>query len=241
MSSQYDGQAPENPGGEEAHYTAARNRQEALDGIHGLDNMALEYLIACANEVHPDLRAMILHSIHRVEGNRLSASPFRNLINAVWQSIHGRPSEGISSDENFLLAEEVANEIMATIRIIPVLCEEHANPETHFQALSALRQIGNMIIWAGPTELGLRVRGHFDGNSALERSMLGVVDQMTPVEKQAICNGRVDRWDDSPLLSKIQELQNEGRWCMLYDNMHLVIEALHDTSLPDDDEPDDEN
>jgi hypothetical protein len=41
--------------------------------------------------------------------------------------------------------------------------------------------------------------------------MLEVVDQMTPFEKLVIRNGRVDQWDDSPLLSKIQELRGEGQ------------------------------
>lgn len=37
--------------------------------------------------------------------------------------------------------------------------KEHATTETRLQALTALRYIGNMILWTGPSGLALHVRG----------------------------------------------------------------------------------
>ncbi|KAF3385255.1 hypothetical protein F1880_002234 [Penicillium rolfsii] len=243
MSSQNAEQNLGNPASDETPDAAARNRQEALYGIRSLDYDTLEGLVARASEVHLDLCDMIVDSFRRVEQARLPAqSPFDDLINSVWQSIHGRRfGEETGPLEIFVLAEEVASEIMDIIKSIPVICEEHGNPEIRLQALWALRKIGNMILWASPNELGLQVRGHFDGNSVLERSMLAVIDEMTPGEKLAICDGQDDHGGDASLLSKIEELKEEGRWCLLYDNMHWVIEALQDTSLPDGSSHDDEN
>lgn len=239
MSSQYGEQISTSEGVPDS---SVQNRLEAQDGIRIGDNFILEYLIDCATEVHPDLRILILSSIHRVQHNRLSPeTPFSNIINSVWRSIHGRPSSDTSPYETFLLAEEVASEVMGIIRSIPVLCQDHATTETRFQALTALRQIGNMVLWAGPTELGVQVRGCFDGNSVLERSMVKIINQMTPAEKMAICDGREEYGGDNPLLWKVEELYDEGGWCLLYDNMPWVTDALHDTSLPDNNSRGDEH
>lgn len=77
--------------------------------------------------------------------------------------------------------------------------------------------------------LVLKVWAYFDCNSTLERSMLKIVNQIILEEKVVIRDGQ-DHKDVLPLLSKIQELKDEGRWCLLYDNMHGVIDALHDNS-----------
>ncbi|KAJ5895868.1 uncharacterized protein N7473_005267 [Penicillium subrubescens] len=67
MSSQYSRQIPANPASEKVPDTAAQNCQEVLDSICGLDNIALEYLIACATETHPGLR--ILYSPRHSKAN----------------------------------------------------------------------------------------------------------------------------------------------------------------------------
>jgi hypothetical protein len=71
--------------------------------------------------------------------------------------------------------------------------------------------------------------------------MVKIINQMTPAEKMAICDGREEYGGDNPLLWKVEELYDEGGWCLLYDNMPWVTDALHDTSLPDNNSRGDEH
>lgn len=72
MSFQDSEQIPAHPTSEGVPDSAAQNRQDTRDGIRIQDNYILEYLIDCAIEVHPDLRILILNSIHRAQQGRLS-------------------------------------------------------------------------------------------------------------------------------------------------------------------------
>jgi hypothetical protein len=164
-----------------------------------------------------------------------AALRFDRLIDLIHHFIHGYGSLDLNPDQTFQLAEAVANAIMAIIKWIPIISQQRPSPETRLEALTALEEIGNIILWAGPTELGLKVRMHFDCNSVLEWAMLGIVDEMGPEEKLAILDEETHD-DHPPLLFRIHQLKEEGRWCLLYDNMHWVINALEDTSLPDEDE-----
>ncbi|GLI73360.1 hypothetical protein PoHVEF18_001577 [Penicillium ochrochloron] len=174
-------------------------------------------------------------TIRHAENSHPSAPRFDYLIAKVSYMIHGYGSLDLSPHEIFILADLVAKEIMLTIKEIPSECQDHPNSETRLEGLSALQQIGDIILWAGPSELGIQVRMHFDCNSVLERAMLKIVDEMSSGEKLAICDEE-DRGDEPPLLARILRLKEEGRYCLLYDNMDWVVNALEDTSLPNEDE-----
>jgi hypothetical protein len=146
----------------------------------------------------------------------------------------------LSPYDAVLIAEKMANVIKNIINRLPIVCQENPDPESRFKGLLALCKIGEIILRAGNTELGGQVRGYFDGISVLERAMLDVVNQMTAEEIAAIQN-RDDQDIDRQLLPKLQQLQQEGRWCLLYDNMHWVINALQDPSLLHDNSDSDEN
>lgn len=196
MPSPRDGQIPASPAREETHDMVAVEHQE------------------------------VVHTILDAE-NSLPPAVFRfdRLVDLIHHFIHGYGSLDLNPDQIFQLAEAVANAIMAIIKWIPIICQQHSSPGTRLEGLTALEEIGNIILWAGPTDLGLQVRMHFDCNSVLERAMVKIVDKMSLEERLAICDEE-DYGDESPLLARILRLKEEGRHCLLYDNMHWVVNTL---------------
>lgn len=222
MSTQNGRSAPVNSASEQFPDAGPQSHQESLGDLTPLNYNCP--LLVHANGAHPDVE------------NRLSAAIlFNYTIDTVWFYIFGyhRALPGFRSYDIMLLAEPVANEIMDIIKSIPFKCQEYPDPETRFKALLSLCMIGEIILRVGSTELGRQVRGYFDGISVLERAMLDVVHLMTLEEKAAIRDGE-DQDNEQQVLPKLQMLREEGRWCLFYDNMHWVIDALQDPSLLDD-------
>lgn len=109
--------------------------------------------------------------------------------------------QGMSPTDVRILAEAVRDEVIDTIRRVPIECREQPSPQTRYEGLSALAIIGYLIVCARVNELSLQVRNHFDCISVLERAMLQIVGQMTLAEKLAIrdCEDR----GGCPLLPRI--------------------------------------
>ena len=156
---------------------------------------------------------------------------FEDMINEVLHALYETHLhlQGWSLAEVCLLAEIVRDEIMDTVKRIPIKCREQSHPQTRYEGLSALENIGYLLVCAGENELSIQVRNHFDCISVLERAMLQIVQQMTPAERIAIRD--CEDGHGCPLLPRIKYLQALGRVCLLYDNMHWVIDALEGASL----------
>ncbi|CEJ58992.1 hypothetical protein PMG11_07630 [Penicillium brasilianum] len=231
MSGQHGSGAPANSVSEPFPETGAQPHREALDDLTPLNHNTPSRLRVHANGAHSDAE-------NRVPADML----FNYMIAAVSFFINDyhRALSSLNPYDAVPVAEKLANQIMNIIKGIPINCQQYPDPETHFKGLLALCKIGEIILRAGNTELGDQVRGYFDGISVLERAMIDVIGQMTP-EEIAVIQNREGQDDDRQLLPKLQILQEEGRWCLLYDNMHLVIDALQDPSLLHDNSNGDEN
>lgn len=158
---------------------------------------------------------------------------FDDMVVMVLHALHENHHylQGMSPTEVRILAEAVRDEVMDAIRRVPIKCREQPNPQIRYEGLSALATIGYLIASAGGNELSLQVRNHFDCISVLERAMLQIVGQMTLAEK--LTTRDCEEGDECPLLPRIKHLQALGRACLLYDNMHWVIDALEEASFSD--------
>jgi hypothetical protein len=165
---------------------------------------------------------------------------FDDKVVVVLHALHANHHylQGMSPTDVRILAEAVRDEVMDTIRRVPIECREQPNPQTRYEGLSALTIIGYLIACAGGNELSLQVRNHFDCISVLERAMLQIVGQMTFAEKLTIRD--CEDGNGCPLLPRIKHLQALGRACLLYDNMDWVIDALEEASFSNGEEDSDD-
>lgn len=218
--------------------------EEIRTSLQNLDNAVILDLLTKAALNHPEVRASIQGAVdakRREESERVLN--FDGLSKSVWYEINIRHKR-LRDSQQYEMAGDVYWEVMNAIERIEKSCGPLASADTRFNGLSTLRKIGKTICLSGDgSTIGREVRKDFQGESALERAMLQIVQGMGIEERWDV---RGDDETDESLWPKLLELKELADPYCVMEGLQGVLDALesgydevsYEPSLPTSDSED---
>ncbi|KAJ5647346.1 hypothetical protein N7490_003718 [Penicillium lividum] len=150
-----------------------------------LDKEAIVRILTKAIHAHPDIARMVVDEVSEIkerECNRVI--DFDCHSQSVWKSINN--TKGMSGSRQFEKSFEVISSISSTIAKITAQCGELVSPDTRYNGLFALCEIGESIVDSAPNTLSSEVRKGFSTDPILSDSMQQIISAMEPEERQSI-------------------------------------------------------
>lgn len=178
--------------------------RESLDRFSH-DN--LSELIIKAAEASPTTRSLMMSAVDKERQKQQGMTVyFDHFLKSISESISVNDAE-LGSENKSDVALKIVKEASSAINDIVRNAGPYASPDTHYNALATLRDIGGAIASSTQGTVGYDVQLKFRGLHALENGMLAVLHSMPYEEKFEI------RIDEDP----------ESMWAKLVDVYRLAI------------------
>lgn len=198
-----------------------------------LDQSTIKKILLEAATHYPRVAKLIeKHSDRVVQAEKAKVINFDYHSKSVWKTINVQYSR-LSGSQQFDASGDAYHSVKGTIKDIKGKCPAHAGFETKVNALEALRKIGKVIALSGGDVIAKEIHKSFYGETDLEKTMLGIVQSMTPEERETTSN---EPHKDTTWIEKLMELKDLADEAYMFEGLYEVINTLAPQEHDEDDD-----
>ena len=181
-------------------------------------NLLLEAAIG-----NPDVATLVKsHAASVKQSERTIDVDFSHHSKSVWKTINVTYSR-LSGSKQFDASGDALHSVVKVIKEIRKQCPAHVSLNTKFSALETLRKIGKTIALSAGDVVAHEVQKDFQRDSILEDTMMGIIQSMTPEERESTSS---EPHEDVTWIEKLAELKEIADERCLFEDMAGVIEML---------------
>lgn len=172
---------------------------------------------------NPDVATLVeSHAASVKQSEQAKVVDFSHHSKSVWKTINVTYSR-LSGSKQFDASGDAFHSVVKVIKEIRKQCPAHASLNTKVSALETLRKIAKTIILSAGDVVAHEVRKEFQSDSILEDTMMGIIQSMTPEERETASS---EPHEDVTWIEKVAELKEIADENCLFEDMAGVIEML---------------
>lgn len=184
----------------------------------------LSELIIKAAEASPTTRSLMVSAVDKErQRQQRMIIYFDHYVKSISDAISVKDAD-LGSENKSDVAMKIVEQAISAINDIVRNAGPYASPDTHYNALATLRDIGSAIASSTQDTVGHEVLVSFRGFHALETGMLAVLQSMPYEEK---FETRIDEDPDS-MWAKLVEFYRMSNNRGVFEHFREVLNALED-------------
>jgi len=192
--------------------------------IDNLDEKTVRKFLLVAAQESPRISTLIeseSSKLIKIESAKIIDFGYHS--KSVWRTLNVDYTKGIKDSRQFEMSGDAYHEVVNKIEDIRDRCPDHASYVTKYSALETLRKIGKIIIMSSDSTLGSEVRKSFSYDSILEKTMQGIVKEMTTEERQDMAR---EPQEEILWIAKLKELEELAAGYCMFKGLASVILLL---------------